>query len=85
MSSDQGDCGKLERLTPDGEQSLEDKPHWDPVEDGTETHGFTEVETSKDDPVGEPLLVIVGTWALDSLDREVGWESPSDEVGNGLS
>ena len=35
-------------------------------------------------PVSEPLLVVVGTWRLDSLDREVGGQTPADDVGDGL-
>ena len=36
-------------------------------------------------PVSEPLLVVVASWALDCLNREVSREGPSDQVGNGLS
>ena len=36
-------------LTPDGEESLEDKPHGDPVKDGSETHGLGEVERTEND------------------------------------
>jgi hypothetical protein len=35
-------------------------------------------------PVSEPLTVVVGSWALDSLDREVCWETPTDDVGDWL-
>lgn len=34
-------------------------------------------------PVSQPLLVIVGRGALDSLDRQVSGQSPADEVGDG--
>lgn len=37
------------RLTPDGEESLEDKVHGDPVEDSTDTEGLDEVERAKND------------------------------------
>lgn len=84
--------------TPNGEESLEDKPHGDPVEDGSETEGLGEVEGAEDDlglgagslghvsthPVGQPLLVVVGAGRLDGLDREVGGKGPTDEVGDGL-
>ena len=36
-------------------------------------------------PVRQPLLVVVGSGAFDSLDREVGRKGPSNEVGDGLS
>jgi hypothetical protein len=36
-------------LTPDGEDSLEDKVERNPVKDSSDTHGFDEVKTSKDD------------------------------------
>ena len=37
----------------------------------------------KSHPVSQPLLVIVGRGALDSLDRQVSGQSPADEVGDG--
>lgn len=33
-------------------------------------------------PVGQPLLVVVGRRGLDGLDREVGRETPADDVGD---
>jgi len=70
---------------PDGENGLEDKVQRKPVEDEAEHHRFTEVQGAEDDPVCEPLLVIVGARALNSLDGEVRGQSPSDDVGNRLS
>jgi len=35
--------------TPDDEETLEDKPHRDPVEDRSETHGLGEVERAEHD------------------------------------
>jgi hypothetical protein len=86
-------------LTPDGEDGLEDKVERDPVEDSSDTHRLDKVKTAKDDlvvslrfaegllayPVGEPLLVVVGSWALESVDREISGQSPTNQVGYGLS
>lgn len=51
MTRNQFECirgGSKFQLTPDGEQGLEDEPHGDPVEDGSETHRLGQVEGSKD-------------------------------------
>lgn len=69
--------------TPDDEDGLENKVHGDPVENGSDSHGLSEVEAAKDGPVGEPLLVVVGAGRLDGLDGEVGRERPADQVGDG--
>lgn len=37
------------RLTPDGEESLEDKVHGDPVKDGAQEERLEEAEGAKDD------------------------------------
>ncbi len=50
---------------------------------GTDGHGLGEVEATKDGPVGEPLLVIVGARRLDGLDGEVSRERPADQVRDG--
>jgi len=68
---------------PDDGKGLEDKVHGDPVEDRSDSEGFSEVQEAEYDPVSEPLLVVVLTRRLDSLDREVSGESPTDQVGYG--
>lgn len=43
--------------------------------------GLEESEHAENDPVGEPLNVILGLGALESLEREVGGDEETDEVG----
>lgn len=69
---------------PDGEKGLENKVHRNPVENRPQTHGLDEVERTKDDPIGQPLLVIVGLRRLNGQDGKISGESPADEVGDGL-
>lgn len=69
---------------PDGEKGLENKVHRNPVENRPQTHGLDEVKRTKDDPIGQPLLVIVGLRRLNGQDGKVSGESPADKVGDGL-
>lgn len=47
--------------------------------------GLEEGEHAEDDPVGEPLDVILGLGALERLEREVGGDEEADEVGQEAS
>jgi hypothetical protein len=69
--------------TINGEDCLEDVVHRDPEKDEADAGGFGEVHQAKDDPIGQPLLIVVGTGAFDCLNREISGKSPADEVGNG--
>lgn len=69
---------------PDGEKGLENKVHRNPIENRPQTHRLDEVERTKDDPVRQPLLVIVALRRLNGLDGKISRESPADEVGDGL-
>lgn len=77
-------ASKDRMLTPDGEKGLENKVHRNPVENRPQTHGLDEVKRTKDDPIGQPLLVIVGLRRLNGQDGKISGESPADEVGDGL-
>jgi len=59
-------------LEPDDKEGLESKVPRDIVEDDTEGEGFEEVEEAKDDPVGEPLYVVMGRGRFNGLERQVG-------------
>lgn len=69
-------------LQPQDEASLDRKVPWDVVEHKTEGEALEEVEEAKDDPVGEPLDVIVVAGGFYSLDGEVGGQEPAEEVGD---
>ena len=72
-------------LQPEDENGLEGEIPGEVVEDNAEREALEEVEETKDDPVGEPLDVVMGRGRLDSLEREVGRKTPSDEIRNGGS
>lgn len=70
-------------MEPDDEDCLEGKVPGDVVEHETKGETLGEVEETKDDPISEPLDVIVGGWGFDCLEGEIGGEGPSYKVGNG--
>lgn len=47
--------------------------------------GLKESEHAENDPVGEPLDVILGLRALERLEREVGGDEEADQVGQETS
>lgn len=71
-------------LKPDDECRLEGKVPGNVVENDREGQALKEVEETEDDPVGEPLDIVVGGGGLDGLEGEISWESPADEIGDGL-
>lgn len=70
-------------LEPENEDSLEGEEEGEVVEDGTECEGLKEVEEAEHDPVGEPLQVVLVLRGLDGAEGHIGWETPSDKVGDG--
>jgi hypothetical protein len=67
-------------LEPEDKEGLEGIIEGEIVKDRSQGERFKEVEESENDPVGEPLDVILVSGCLDSLEREISWEEPSDEV-----
>lgn len=67
-------------LEPDNEDALESEVPWDVVEEHGEGDRLEEVEEAEHSPICEPLNVIVCLRALNRLEREVGGETPSNEV-----
>jgi len=55
------------------------------VEDDADGKRLEEVEEAKDDPVRQPLDVIILARGLEGAEAEVGGKSPADEVGGGCS
>jgi hypothetical protein len=53
----------------------------DVVQNNAESKRFQKVEESKDDPICEPLDVIMGTGAFNSLEGQVGGDTPTHKVG----
>lgn len=44
-----------------------------------------EVEETEDDPVCQPLNVIIVTRSLEGLDGKIGGERPTEQIGDGGS
>ena len=67
-------------LEPNDEGRLEGEVPWDIVKDEPEGEGFHKVEEAENDPVGEPLNVVMRGGRFNSLEGEVGGEAPSNEI-----
>ena len=74
---------ELGELEPEDEDALEGKVPGEVVEDDAEGKGLEEVEEAKDDPVRQPLDIVLVAGGFESLDGEEGGNSPADEVGDG--
>jgi hypothetical protein len=72
-------------LKPDNEKALESVVPGEVVQNDAEAERLEEVEEAEDDPVSQPLNVILGARALNGADREVSGQSKADEVGGGRS
>jgi len=70
------------KLEPNNENALKGEVPGDIVQEGADGDVFDEVQGTKDDPVGEPLDVIIGCGGLDCEEREVGGQSEADQVGD---
>jgi len=70
------------KLQPENEGSLEGEIPGNVIEDNAEREPLDKVEEPKDNPVSQPLHVVIVTRALESLEREVGREGPANEVGD---
>lgn len=67
-------------MQPQDEDALEGEVPGEVVENDAEREALKEVEEAEDDPVSEPLNVVVGRRRLDGLDREVGGHCPAEDV-----
>lgn len=74
---------ELRELEPEDEDALEGKVPGEVIEHDAEGEALEEVEEAKDDPVCEPLDIVLVTGALEGLDGEEGREGPADKVGDG--
>ena len=74
----------LRKHQPDNGERLDGVVPRNVVEDDA-GEGLKEGEHAEDDPVGEPLDVILGLRGLECLEREVGGNEEADEVGQEAS
>lgn len=70
-------------LEPEDEDGLEGEIPGEVVEHETKGKGLCEVEEAEDDPVREPLDVVLSTWRFDGLEGKIGREGPADEIAHG--
>ena len=82
MKEGQNTHSECRELEPEDEDSLEGEIPGEVVENDAEREAFNEVEEPEDDPVGQPLDIILDARRLESLEGEVGGESPADEVAH---
>ncbi len=69
-------------LEPEDEDGLECVVPRQVVEDHSQSEALEEGEVAEDDPVGEPLDIVLVLRRLDGLDRKIRRECPADKVGN---
>ena len=72
-------------LEPENEERLEGKVPWEVIEEDAESQRLDKVEETKDDPVSQPLSIILMPGGLEGLERQVGGKSPTEEIGNWCS
>jgi len=79
------DLGTSERGAhePEDEGGLGNKVEGEVVKNRPKGGGLDKVEETENDPVSQPLLVIILGGRLQSLDAQVSGDSPSDQVGQG--
>ncbi len=70
-------------LEPENENGLEGVVEGEVVEKDAEGKRLDEIEEAKDDPVRQPLDVVILARGLEGTEAEVGGKSPADEVGGG--
>ena len=74
---------ELGELEPEDEEALEGKVPGEVVEDDAAGEALDKGEEAKDDPVRQPLDVVLVAGALERLDGEVGGQGPADEIRDG--
>ena len=69
-------------LEPENEEGLEGEVPWEVVEENTEGKRLDKGEEAEDNPISQPLDIILGSRGLEGLERQVGWKAPTEEVRN---
>jgi hypothetical protein len=69
-------------LEPDDKDGLEGEVEGKIVQDKSQGEALEEGEETKDDPICQPLHVVLMRRGLKRLEGQIGRETPSDEVGD---
>jgi len=72
-------------LEPENEEGLEGIIPGKVVEDNTEAKRLDKGEGAENDPVSQPLNIIIARGRLEGLERQEGGECPTEKVRNGSS
>ena len=72
-------------MEPDDEDGLEGEVPREVVQNHPEHEALSEIKQAKDDPICEPLDIILVSGALEGFEREECGKSPANEVGYGAS
>lgn len=72
-------------LEPEDEEGLEGEVPGEIVEENAEGERLDKGESTKDDPISQPLDVIIMSLGFEGLEGQVGGEGPTKEVRNGCS
>lgn len=70
----------VRQLKPQHGDRLQRIVPWNIVQDESQRDALRKVEKAKEDPVGEPLDVILWRGAFEGFKGEVRWKGPSNEV-----
>jgi len=69
-------------LKPENEDGLEGVVPWEVVEENTEGKRLDKCEETEDNPVSQPLNIILSSRGLERLEGQVGGKTPTEEIGN---
>jgi len=72
-------------LKPDDEHGFHGEVPREIIQHNSDGETLDKVEETKNDPVGEPLDVILRRGCLDGFEREISRKKPADEIGYGSS
>ena len=75
-----GTYPECRELQPQDEDGLEGEIPREVIQHDSESEAFEEVEETKDDPVSQPLDVILSAGAFESLEGQVRGEGPADKI-----
>lgn len=71
-------------MEPEEEKSFDSEIPWEVVQHNSQGDTLGDVEETEDNPVCQPLYVILHTWRLDGLEGQVSRQTPANEVGDGV-
>lgn len=74
---------EVRQLQPDNEESLEGKVPGNVVQNHAKHDALDKGEETENDPICQPLNIILGRRGLDSLEGEISRKCPSNEGGDG--